>query len=184
MKAAIVAENIEAPHETLLVVDGSMGRNAVEQAAAWRKRVGVTGLAITKLDGTARGGFVVSVVRDLGLPVKFIGVGEKIEDLREFDPSTFVDALLGNDPAEARILQERARAMMGLRADEVEDVRREEVDSLSDLRASFNNGGGGGKKDEALGVTGSLGISNSVSSEGSSKRKKRPKPQGLKKKKK
>ena len=60
------------------MVDGSLGRNAVEQATAWRKYVGVSGLVITKLDGTARGGFVVSVVRDLGLPVKFIGIGEKL----------------------------------------------------------------------------------------------------------
>ena len=78
-----------------MVVDGSLGRNAVEQAAAWRTHVGVTGLVITKLDGTARGGFVVSVVKDLGLPVKFIGIGEKITDLKDFQAEVFVDALLG-----------------------------------------------------------------------------------------
>lgn len=95
MKAAIQKEIPSAPHETLLVVDGSVGRNAVDQAAAWRKYVGVSGLAVTKLDGTARGGFVVSVVKDQQLPVKFIGVGEKIDDLRDFEAEVFVDALLG-----------------------------------------------------------------------------------------
>lgn len=114
MKAAIQREIPSAPHETLLVVDGSMGRNAVEQAAAWRKYVGVSGLAITKMDGTARGGFVVSVVKDLGLPVKFIGVGERIDDLRDFDPETFVDALLGNDREKAAVLREKAERMMNL----------------------------------------------------------------------
>lgn len=186
MKAAIVAENIEAPHETLLVVDGSMGRNAVEQAGAWRKYVGVSGLAITKLDGTARGGFVVSVVRDLGLPVKFIGVGEKIEDLREFDPATFVDALLGNDPAKTKMLQERARTMMGLRTEEVDDSDVQvDVDSLSNLRASFNNNNNNGKQNDSFGVSGSLGIGVPSSiPDANNKRKKRPKPQNSKKKKK
>lgn len=65
------------------------------QAKVWNREVGISGLAITKLDGTARGGVVVSIVRDLGVPVKLIGVGEGINDLRDFDPATFVDALLG-----------------------------------------------------------------------------------------
>jgi len=65
------------------------------KARVWNKEVGVTGLCITKLDGTARGGVVVSIVRDLGVPVKLIGVGEGIDDLRDFDPASFVDALLG-----------------------------------------------------------------------------------------
>lgn len=98
------------------MVDGSLGRNAVEQASAWRKYVGVSGLVITKLDGTARGGFVVSVVRDLGLPVKFIGIGEKISDLRDFQAELFVDALLGNDLETSRKLADRMQKMMGLTA--------------------------------------------------------------------
>jgi len=120
MKAAIQAElpNHGAPHETLLVVDGSVGRNAVEQAAAWRKYVGVSGLAITKLDGTARGGFVVSVVQDQQLPIKLIGVGEGIADLRDFDATQFVDALLGVDPSRTDEVKARAGKILGLESSE------------------------------------------------------------------
>ena len=188
MKEAIVRENPAAPHETLLVVDGSLGRNAVEQAAAWRKYVGVTGLAITKLDGTARGGFVVSVVRDLGLPVKFIGVGEQIEDLREFDPTQFVDALLGNDDATARTLKKRANKMMNVVAeDEMSMVSRGdsrgEMDSAARLRASFEkNNGKTAATEGSFSTSGDLFIPPNPD-EGSSKRKKRPKPQSLQKKK-
>lgn len=116
MKAAIQKENPRAPHETLLVVDGSVGRNAVEQASAWRKYVGVSGLAITKLDGTARGGFVVSVVKDLGIPVKLIGVGEKIDDLRDFQPEQFVDALLGNNDKDIARLTAKANKIFEVTA--------------------------------------------------------------------
>lgn len=83
------------PQETLLVLDGAVGRNGVDQAKVWNREVGITGLVITKLDGTARGGVVVSIVRDVGVPVKLIGVGEGINDLRDFNPEDFVDALLG-----------------------------------------------------------------------------------------
>ena len=86
MKAAIQQEIPTAPDEILLVVDASVGRNALDQAKAWSKYVGVSGIVVTKMDGTARGGFVVSVVKELGIPIKFIGVGEKIDDLREFIP--------------------------------------------------------------------------------------------------
>jgi fused signal recognition particle receptor len=85
----------EGPHEVLLVVDASIGRNAVAQAETWQREVGVTGLAVTKLDGTARAGFVVSVVDDLHIPVKFIGVGETLDDLRDFDAELFVNGLVG-----------------------------------------------------------------------------------------
>lgn len=81
--------------ETLLVVDASIGRNAVTQARVWRDAVGVTGLVVTKLDGTARAGFVVSVVDELDIPVKLIGVGEGVDDLREFDAGVFADGLVG-----------------------------------------------------------------------------------------
>ena len=83
-----------APHEALLVVDAAVGRNALDQARGWQNDVGVTGLAVTKLDGTARAGFVVSVVQDLGIPVKLVGVGETLDDLRDFEGDKFVDALL------------------------------------------------------------------------------------------
>ena len=81
--------------EVLLVVDASIGRNAVNQAQTWKKEVGVTGLAVTKLDGTARAGFVISVVDELDIPVKLIGVGEGVDDLRDFDPELFVEGLVG-----------------------------------------------------------------------------------------
>lgn len=85
----------EGPDETLLVVDASIGRNAVTQAETWQREVGVSGLAVTKLDGTARAGFVVSCVDELRIPVKLIGVGEGVDDLRDFDAELFVDGLLG-----------------------------------------------------------------------------------------
>eukprot|EP00168_Porphyra_purpurea_P015246 TRINITY_DN461_c0_g1_i4.p1 TRINITY_DN461_c0_g1~~TRINITY_DN461_c0_g1_i4.p1 ORF type:complete len:450 (-),score=146.59 TRINITY_DN461_c0_g1_i4:1274-2563(-) len=84
------------PDEVLLVVDASIGRNAVAQARTWSDEIGVSGLVVTKLDGTARAGFVVSVVDELGLPVKLIGVGESVDDLRDFDPVMFVEGLVGS----------------------------------------------------------------------------------------
>ncbi|EAT59231.1 signal recognition particle-docking protein FtsY [Chlorobium ferrooxidans] len=85
----------EAPHEVLLVLDGTTGQNAVQQAREFTKFVKVTGLVVTKLDGTSKGGIVLSISRELGLPVKYIGVGEKIDDLQLFDRAEFVGALLG-----------------------------------------------------------------------------------------
>ncbi|GAB4563740.1 MAG: hypothetical protein Tsb0017_23090 [Geothermobacteraceae bacterium] len=82
-----------APHETLLVLDATTGQNALVQARLFQEAVGVTGLALTKLDGTARGGIVVAIANDLKLPVRFVGIGEGIEDLRPFDPELFVRAL-------------------------------------------------------------------------------------------
>ncbi len=75
--------NVDVPHETLLVIDAAQGRMALESAKTWHREIGLTGLVLTKLDGSARGGSVVAVSRELGLPVKLIGVGEKIEDLRD-----------------------------------------------------------------------------------------------------
>ncbi len=80
--------------EVLLVIDATTGQNALSQARTFTEAVGVTGLVLTKLDGTARGGVAVAVERELGVPVKFIGVGEGIDDMIPFDPATFVDALL------------------------------------------------------------------------------------------
>jgi fused signal recognition particle receptor len=82
-----------APHETLLVLDGATGQNALSQARLFKESAGVTGIALTKLDGTAKGGIVVAVSHEFGLPVRYIGVGEGVDDLREFDPGEFVDAL-------------------------------------------------------------------------------------------
>ncbi len=84
----------EAPHEVLLVLDGTTGQNAVLQAREFTKFVNVTGLVVTKLDGTSKGGIVLSISRELNVPVKYIGVGEKIDDLQVFDRSQFVEALL------------------------------------------------------------------------------------------
>lgn len=87
----------EAPHEVLLVLDGTTGQNAVLQAREFTRFVNVTGLVVTKLDGTAKGGIVLSISRELKLPVKYIGVGEKIDDLQLFDRHRFVSALLGRE---------------------------------------------------------------------------------------
>jgi fused signal recognition particle receptor len=81
--------------EVLLVLDGTTGQNAIGQAKAFTDVVGVTGIVLTKLDGTARGGVAIAVEQDLGIPVKYIGVGESVEDLIPFHPEAFVDALLG-----------------------------------------------------------------------------------------
>lgn len=83
-----------APHETLLVLDGNTGQNALVQAKMFNETVGVSGIVLTKLDGTSKGGIVFAINKELGIPVKFVGIGEAMEDLRSFDPKEFVDALL------------------------------------------------------------------------------------------
>jgi fused signal recognition particle receptor len=83
-----------APHETMLVLDAGTGQNAMAQAAQFKQSVGVTGVTLTKLDGTAKGGMIFSVAEQLKLPIRFIGVGEAVKDLRQFDSDEFVDALL------------------------------------------------------------------------------------------
>lgn len=89
-----------APHETLLILDGTTGMNMLSQAKEFNEAVQLSGIILTKLDGSARGGAVVSVVDELELPIKFVGVGEGIEDLQPFDPDSFVDALFPSPPAE------------------------------------------------------------------------------------
>jgi len=84
-----------APHEVLLVLDATVGQNALSQARQFHQAVGVTGLVLTKLDGTARGGIVIAIAEELKLPVRLIGVGESVEDLQDFQSDAFVDALLG-----------------------------------------------------------------------------------------
>lgn len=94
----VVARELEgAPHETLLVVDATTGQNAVEQARVFGEAIGVTGIVLTKLDGTAKGGIIVAIAEQLGLPVKYIGVGEGLGDLREFDAEQFTKALFTSD---------------------------------------------------------------------------------------
>ncbi len=83
-----------APHQTLLVMDATTGQNGMAQARLFTEAAHVTGIVLTKLDGTAKGGIVVAIARDLGLPVLYAGVGEKMEDILPFDPATFVDSLL------------------------------------------------------------------------------------------
>lgn len=85
----------DAPHEVILVLDASTGQNAMQQAKAFTETVDITGLALTKLDGTAKGGIVIGVSHELSVPVKYIGVGEQIEDLQVFDRADFVNALFG-----------------------------------------------------------------------------------------
>jgi fused signal recognition particle receptor len=82
-----------SPHETLLVMDGTTGQNGLQQARLFTQSAGVTGIVLTKLDGTAKGGVVVAISRELGLPVRYVGVGEKVGDLLPFNPNDFVDSL-------------------------------------------------------------------------------------------
>jgi fused signal recognition particle receptor len=86
-----------APHEVLLVLDATTGQNAVRQAERFNEAIDVTGVFLTKLDGTARGGVVVAVHEAIGAPVKFIGVGETVEDVEPFDPARFIDALFAEE---------------------------------------------------------------------------------------
>jgi fused signal recognition particle receptor len=83
-----------APHETLLVIDATTGQNGLQQARLFSQAVDVTGIALTKLDGSAKGGIALAIAHELGLPVKLIGIGEGVDDLRPFDPDDFARALL------------------------------------------------------------------------------------------
>jgi fused signal recognition particle receptor len=85
----------DAPHEVLLVMDATTGQNGLQQARVFTQSAGVTGIVLTKLDGTAKGGIAVAIARELNLPVRFAGVGEKMSDLLEFSPAEFVDSMLG-----------------------------------------------------------------------------------------
>jgi len=95
IKAVAGKQVHRAPHEVLLVMDASTGQNAISQAKAFGESAGVTGIVLTKLDGTSKGGAVLSIKRELGVPVRFIGTGERLEDFALFDPVAFVDGLLG-----------------------------------------------------------------------------------------
>jgi fused signal recognition particle receptor len=92
----IMSRELEgAPHEVLLVVDATTGQNAINQARTFHETLGVSGIVLTKLDGTAKGGVVVGIANELELPVRFIGIGERVEDLREFDADLFLEAIFG-----------------------------------------------------------------------------------------
>jgi fused signal recognition particle receptor len=83
-----------APHEVLLVMDATTGQNGLQQARQFTQSAGVTGIVLTKLDGTAKGGIAVAIAKEMNLPVRFVGVGEQMNDLLEFSPEAFVDSLL------------------------------------------------------------------------------------------
>ena len=97
MRRVIAKLDPDAPHETLLVLDATSGQNAIQQAKVFGEAMGLTGLVLTKLDGTAKGGATITIKRTLGLPVRYIGVGEQMDDLQPFDPEAFVAAIFGDD---------------------------------------------------------------------------------------
>ncbi len=96
MKRVAAREVEGAPHETLLVVDAVTGQNGLEQARQFLKVAGVTGIVLTKLDGTAKGGIAVAIAKELNLPIRYAGIGEKVDDLVVFDPQQYVNSLFGN----------------------------------------------------------------------------------------
>eukprot|EP00536_Pseudo-nitzschia_multiseries_P015910 jgi/Psemu1/320938/estExt_fgenesh1_pm.C_9800002 len=114
-------KNPDVPHEALLVLDAAQGRMALDSARVWNKEIGLTGLILTKLDGSARGGSVVAISRELELPVKLIGVGEGIDDLRDFEGEKFVDGLLGIGSAGGKSSGDEGAAL----ASRLEALRKE-----------------------------------------------------------
>ncbi len=88
-----------APHEIMLVIDATTGQNGISQARLFNEAVGLTGITLTKLDGTAKGGIVVNICREFNIPIRFIGIGEQVDDLRDFDPNEFVEALFAEGTA-------------------------------------------------------------------------------------
>ncbi len=97
IRRVIDRELPDADKESLLVLDATTGQNAINQASEFAKATGITGIVLTKLDGTAKGGVVLAVKETLGIPVKFIGVGEQVDDLQPFDPEEFAKALFAKD---------------------------------------------------------------------------------------
>jgi fused signal recognition particle receptor len=85
-----------APHESLMVLDAPTGQNGFAQARLFHQAIGLTGICLTKLDGTAKGGIVLRIHRELGLPIKLVGVGERLDDLQDFEPGKFADALVAS----------------------------------------------------------------------------------------
>ncbi|MBS0393968.1 MAG: signal recognition particle-docking protein FtsY [Proteobacteria bacterium] len=101
VRRVLARQDATAPHEVLLVLDASQGQNALAQARVFHQALGVTGLVLTKLDGTAKGGIVIAIAAELGIPVRYVGVGEAIGDFGEFDVADFVDALVAPAAAAA-----------------------------------------------------------------------------------
>ena len=93
IKRVVQKHDAYAPHEVMLVVDATTGNNALNQAVQFHEAVGLTGITVTKLDGTARGGIVFAIAKRLGLPIRFVGVGESAEDLGVFDAEAFIAAM-------------------------------------------------------------------------------------------
>ena len=93
VKRVIAKAEPSAPHEVMLVVDAGMGQNALAQALQFHQAVGLTGITLTKLDGTAKGGIIFAIAQKVGVPIRYIGLGEGLDDLREFNAEEFVDAL-------------------------------------------------------------------------------------------
>lgn len=96
IKRVITREQPDAPHETLLVLDATTGQNGMQQARVFKEATDISGIVLTKLDGTAKGGIIISIKEELGVPVRYIGVGEDVEDLQPFDAQRFVQALFEN----------------------------------------------------------------------------------------
>ena len=96
IRRVITREQPDAPHETLLVLDATTGQNGLQQARVFKEAADITGIVLTKLDGTAKGGVIISIQEELGVPVRYIGVGEEVEDLQPFDAETFARALFEN----------------------------------------------------------------------------------------
>ncbi|MEJ2523881.1 MAG: signal recognition particle-docking protein FtsY, partial [Gammaproteobacteria bacterium] len=97
VKRVLGRQDPSAPHEVLLVIDGGVGQNALIQARRFHEAVGLTGVAVTKLDGTAKGGIVLAIAKEMKVPVRYIGIGEGLEDLQPFEAGAFVDALMAGD---------------------------------------------------------------------------------------
>jgi fused signal recognition particle receptor len=93
IRRVITREQPDAPHETFLVLDAPTGQNGLQQARVFKEATDISGIVLTKLDGTAKGGVIISIQEELGVPVKYIGVGEDVEDLQPFDAGQFVRAL-------------------------------------------------------------------------------------------
>ena len=96
IRRVIAREQSDAPHETLLVLDATTGQNGLQQARVFKEATDITGIVLTKLDGTAKGGVIISIQEELGVPVRYVGVGEEIDDLQPFEPARFVQALFEN----------------------------------------------------------------------------------------
>jgi fused signal recognition particle receptor len=100
VKKVISKLDPDAPHEIMLIIDATIGQNALNQVKEFHQMIGLTGLSVTKLDGTAKGGIMFAIAKRIGLPIRFIGIGEKIDDLRTFEATQFVNALLSRDENE------------------------------------------------------------------------------------